>query len=192
MGQDARLSVSSKIGPGCGANIPVAALEQDTTGQLAAASIGISRVHSAGLVTAIDCAPASPQARVMVTVQHCLEFSQVVSDAAAANGLHLATTWKNCQSYTCGREKCAILARSAQRTLVDQFLPHFRELRTKTAAPAPATQSQPTQSQPPVEAAVGIDDAARQPLDFRVAFFVLYLFACLALMVRWHWRSHSR
>jgi len=193
MGQDARLSLTSQIGQGCGANIPVAALEQDTTQQLSAASIAVSRVHSAGLVTAVDCAPASPQAKVMVTVQHCLGLTQAVSDPSAANGLHLATTWRNCQQYTCGREKCAILARATQRALVDQFVPRSRELRAKSVAPAPVSnppQMPPLQTQAPIEASVGIDPGDQVP-DFRVTFFVLYILACLALLLRWQMRrSH--
>jgi hypothetical protein len=95
MARDASVAVTWRIVPACGANFQSAVLQQDREDQLRAASIAVSRVHIASLVASVDCQPA----RASLSVQQCFSLSQAVAEPSAANGLHLATMWRNCQAY---------------------------------------------------------------------------------------------
>jgi hypothetical protein len=183
MAQDTRVSIVWKIAPSCGATFPTAALHQELEDQLRAASIGVSRANSAGLVTAIDCQPTSTS---MVPVQQCLSLSQAVSEPTAANGLHLATTWRNCRAYTCSKQTCGQLAHNAQRALVDQFIPAFRALSTKTEA---RVQSPVPQHQDVVAASVAYVAAPEPVLNPVVVFYMVYILACVSVLLLWQWRQ---
>ena len=181
--QDEHVSVAWKIAPICGANFPSDVLRQDLEDQLRAASIVISRIHTAGLVADIDCEAAAARS---VLVQQCLGLSQAVAEPSAANGLHLSTTWRNCQSYVCSKQNCGWFARGTQHALIDQFILTFRALRAKSKAPdlLPATESQLAEgtSVPVVYAAI-----AKPILKPSAVFYMLYILTCIAVLARWQW-----
>jgi hypothetical protein len=186
--QQVRLSVTSRIGQGCGNAFPAAAmLQQNLEQQLGKASIAVARVNMGGLSADISCEPAASQMPFPVVIaQQCLSLSQVVSEASAANGLHLATTWRTCESYKCGGLKCAEKALTAQMVLVDRFLPAFAQLRARHETREPAA----TRPEPPIEASVGIPDLGPAPartLNPRVVYYGFYILACVAVLVRWEW-----
>jgi len=161
--------------------IPGSVLQQELGDQLRAASIVVSRVQSAGLVAAIDCQPATAN---RLSAQQCLSLLQAVSDSSAANGLHLTTTWRNCQTYKCGKQTCGQLASTTQSNLVGQFIPAFRALiaKNETAAPQPAAELQPMEaSLSPVVYA----PASKPGLKPWVVFFSAYILICLAVLTRW-------
>jgi hypothetical protein len=181
--QEASVSVAWKIAPTCGGNFQGAVLQQDLEDALRAASIAVSRIHTAGLVADINCQAGSPKG---IPVQQCLSLSQAVADPSAANGLHLATTWRNCQSYQCGRQNCGQLARAAQHALVAQFVPAFRALRAenKVPEPSPATEAHVAEgiAMPVVYAAV-----SKPVLKPSAIFYMVYILLCIAVLARWQW-----
>jgi hypothetical protein len=178
--QSARVSVDWKISTTCGEMIPSSTLQQDLADQLRAASIGVSRVQASSLVASIDCQAASPN---RVSAIQCLSLMQAVSDPSAANGLHLTTTWRNCQSYKCGKQNCAQTAGAAQHTLVEQFIPAFRGLTAKDETPTP----QPVADLRPQQASLApvVSGAAKQGLKPAVVFYAAYIILCIAVLARW-------
>jgi hypothetical protein len=180
--QDAHVSVAWKIAPTCGANFPSAILQQDLEDQLRAASIAVSRVHTAGLLADINCQAGGARS---VPVQQCLSLSQAVSEPSAANGLHLTTTWRNCQSYVCSRQNCGQFGRATQHALIGQFIPAFRELRAQRKAPdsPPASESRLAEG-----TSIPVVYAVSEPvLKPSVIFYMLYILTCIAVLARWQW-----
>ena len=176
------MSAALQIAPACGANFPSAVLQQDMEDQLRDGSIAVSHVHIAGLATDIGCQAAGARA---LSVQQCLSLSQGVFDASAANGQHFATTWRNCQSYTC-RQYCVEIARSTQRTLIRQLIPIIRALIAKSQA----TVSHPALELHRADVAairVAYPAASKPMLKPNVIFYSLYILTCMALLLRWQW-----
>jgi hypothetical protein len=179
--QEAHVSVAWKIAPACGANFPRAALRQDLEDGLRAGSIAVSRVHTASLTADINCQAGGARS---VPVQQCLSLSQAVAEASAANGLHLATTWRSCQSYVCGKQNCGQLARTTQHALVRQFIPAFGAL---MAASKPAGS--------PPEAGSGLAGGTSIPVVYAgeskpvsktgALFYLFYILTCIAVFARW-------
>jgi len=178
--QEARLSAASQIGQGCGTAFSTFALQQDAETQLREAGIAVSRVHTAALATNLDCVPVSG-ARA-VAVHQCLGLSQVVSVPGQGSGVTMATTWRQCQQYTCAGKQCEALARGSQRNLLTAFLGDFREQFTKRAPAAPLA---------PVQASVAPDPGPvylaipRPVLKLSAVFYTLYILTCIAVLVRW-------
>lgn len=183
LAQQSHLSVALQSGPGCGGAIPGTVLQQDTETQLRKAGIAVSRVHTAALNTDFDCVPVKAESRAAsLAVHQCLSLSQVVSMPTHSNGMTMATTWRQCESYTCSGRECQGYARTGQRGLVDAFLVEFRE---RAAKP---TQTAPAPAQPaavPLQA--GMADAPKPGLRFTVVFYVAYILMCLAVLARWEW-----
>jgi hypothetical protein len=175
------MTLAWTIAPACGLNFPHVLLQQDLQDQLQVVPIAVSRVHTASLVAAIDCQPA---AGTIVLVRQCLSLSQAISEPSADNGLHLATTWRNCRSYTCGRQTCGEVAHATQRTLIDQFLPAFRTLSATSETPPPTPAAQP-RSEEGIASAIVYPDASNPILMLNVVFYILYVVICIGVLFRW-------
>jgi hypothetical protein len=179
--QSARVSVDWKISTTCGEMIPSSTLQQNLADQLRAASITVSRVQASSLIASIDCQTVGAS---RVSTMQCLSLMQAVSEPSAANGLHLTTTWRNCQSYKCGKQNCDQTAGAAQRTLVEQFIPAFRTLTAKSETPTP----QPAAEVSPEEASLApvvSGSPKQQALRPVVVFYAAYILLCIAVLARW-------
>ncbi len=180
--QQAQVSVAWKIAPACGANFAIGPLQQDLEDQLRAESIGVSRVSAAGLVADINCQSFGLRS---VSVQQCFALSQAVPDASAANGLHLATTWRNCQSYVCSKQSCGESARAARRTLTSQVIAALRTAPGQTATAAKETRPAEQTPIPLIPAAI-----PASVLNPGAIFYILYILTCIAVLIRWQWCRH--
>jgi len=182
MAQEANLSVASQVGQGCGAAISTPALQQDVESQLREAGIGVSRVHSAALTTDVDCVPVYGGASAGgVAVHLCLSLSQVVSMPSHSNGMAMATTWRQCQGYTCAGGQCGTYARTSQRGLVDAFLADFRARAARQGRSAESQRESGGQS--PLQASFAAPPDLVSKLS--VVFYALYIVTCLVVFVRW-------
>jgi hypothetical protein len=171
--------VSKLTGP-CEPRIPRAVLQQDVEARLRGAGVAISRVHTATLMTNIDCTPVSALSRT-VAVHACLELSERASTAPRVT----ATRWKKCQSYACSNATCEARARSELRGLVDAFLV---DIPPSDSSIAPA---------PPVLTTAGVPAPAppafKLPLSPAALFYLLYVINCIAVVIRWEFcklRAH--
>ena len=184
--QEAHVSVTWKISPACGTNFPSAALQQNLEDHLRAESIAVSRVYTAGLTADISCQPAGMRS---VAAQQCLALSQAVPQPSAANGLHLATTWRNCQSYTCSKQNCSEFARATQRTLAGQFISALRAPKAESQVPGPAA----TPVSPSERASIPFVSASvpRSILNPGAIIYMLYILTCMAVLARWQWCRHT-
>ena len=89
------------------------------------------------------------------------------------------------RSYTCSKQTCNQLAHNARRALVDQFIPAFRALSSKTEARVRS----PVPQHPDAVAASVVYVAASEPVvNPLVVFYMVYILACVAVMLRWQWR----
>jgi len=168
LAQATNVSVSSHIGQGCGTAIAAPLLQRDIETQLRNAGIVVSRVHSAKLNTTLDCVPVSDQSRAAgMAVHQCLALSQVVSVPSHAHGMTMATTWQQCQSYTCTGHHCSDYAQTSQRSLVDTFL---------------AVEHERSANLPVHAASIAVPTP---PLRVDQVFYGLYILTCLGLVVRW-------
>src|SRR5215813_4923961 len=117
------ISAVSTVSPGCGTTISPIGLQQDLENQLRAEGIFVSRVHTASLVTDIDCVSRnSVRQRATLGVRQCLTLSQLASSRSQAIGVTFVKTWQKCDSYTCTTRKCGTTARSRLRSLASAFL----------------------------------------------------------------------
>jgi len=178
-GAASRLSVTSAVGKACGQSLPAAALQQDLEAQLHGAGIATSRVHNAGLSADFECVPVESNAAAgSLAVHQCLSLAQVVSVPATSSGMKLATTWRNCQQYTCRGSSCATFARTGQRSLFDEFLTAYRDLNATREAPPSPVQT----------ASIGPTfhvEVSRPVYVFSLVFYLVYILTCLMLLVRW-------
>ena len=183
--QEAHVSVASQIGPGCGTIFSTSPFQQEAEAQLREAGITVSRVHTAALASGLDCVPVAPDGGGRsLAVHQCLSLSQVVSVPSQANGVTIATTWRQCQQYTCAGRQCDAFARTGQRALVEEFLADFRERSGGRTAAAPS----PAPAKAAFEAAVAgpvYIEIPRPVLKLGVVFYGLYILTCIAVLVRW-------
>jgi hypothetical protein len=184
--QDLHLSLASRTAQSCGGAFAAVNLQQDLEDVLKAASIGVSRVHTATLSNEIDCKAAAAPA---LAVTQCLSLAQAVPDASAANGLHLATTWRNCQSYNCSGARCGRIAISTERMLADRFIAEFPQKSAPVAAAVPIVPVVPAALElPPANAAllpaayVHADKPALNPV---IVFWSAYILVCIAVLACW-------
>jgi hypothetical protein len=185
--QEAHVSVAWKISPACGTNFPSAVLQQNLEDQLRAESIAVSRVYTAGLTADISCQSAGMRS---VATQQCLALSQAVPQPSAANGLHLATTWRNCQSYTCSKQNCSEFARATQRTLFGQFISVLRARKAQSKVPgAPAAAMSGSSDRAPTPfVSASVPTSILNP---GAIIYMLYILTCMAVLARWQWCRHT-
>jgi hypothetical protein len=199
------LAVSAKAGQGCGKGFPAGRVQQDLEERLRAAGLTVSRVHSATLAMDLDCTPTPALGSGALSVHQCLGLSQVVPHASHANGMSLATTWRQCSAYQCSTAKCESALFAAQRGLVDAFTGYLREVKSSRETTAPAVQqpqnagiaeapSVPSRAEGGagmVHATLYVDVPV-DPLTPRVVFFLLYIVTCFAVFARWQFGRQMR
>ena len=124
----------------------------------------------------LDCVGLEGGARATaIAVHQCLAFSEVLSTARKDKPI-LASTWRNCRSYTCRGGKCDSEASSAAGALIGAFL---NELQHRTQAEA-------TLFVPVIEY---IPPPRRNVEQF--IFYTVFIMACLSVLVYWQWRRHT-
>ena len=179
--RDASVSVAWNTSAACGTSFSRDVLQQDLKDRLGMASIAVSRVSRASLLTDMDCHPATTRS---MSVQQCLSLSQPVAEPSATNGLHLATTWRSCRSYFCSRQNCGPVARATQRLLLDEFIPAFRTLAAH-ADPAGQPSAPHSTEGIPIPILPGV--ASETVVKPGAIFYMLYILTCVAVVIRWEW-----
>ena len=190
------LSAASKVSPSCGSTIPTMRLQQDLEAQLRSGGISVSRVHTANLVTDIDCVSRNTVRRqgATVGVRQCLALSQIVSPPSQTNSVSLVTAWQKCDSYNCATRKCGTIARSRLHTLASAFIADLY-------ATGSASSSVVHFAQPELPRLAIAREEYRDPHsgsrvyqiapELIVAYYVSYLATCCAVMLRWLQRQHQ-
>ena len=169
-----RLAAISQTSEACGSAVSAAAVQKNFEGRLRSAGITVSAIHNAQIAMSLDCLALQDSAgAAAVAVHQCLAYSEVVSVAREGKPI-LASTWQNCQSYTCRTGKCDSQTSSATGTLMNAFL---TELQQRTQAEA--TQFVPvlTYNPPP----------RRNVIQF--LFYTVFMMACLSVLFYWQWRK---
>src|SRR5690349_5155765 len=98
-----RLAVATKIASTCRDAIAAPPISQDAVAQLESAGVRVSDIHNAELTVDVDCLPLARPHGASSAVHQCLGFSEMVAPASNGGRTMLATTWRQCQSYTCSR-----------------------------------------------------------------------------------------
>jgi len=178
-----RMSVTSNVAQGCGGAIPPSVIQQVAEAQLRAVGVTVANIHNAQLAMDIDCVAVTPGSRSAAVVVHqCLAFSEPVPAASNGGRAMFATTWRKCQSFTCGGAKCELLARSGLSTLVNPFLSDFQERNARNDLPSPQIRLQPR--------AGFLSGEVPQRVVGGVVFYLLYIMVCVTVMVYWRRRAH--
>lgn len=183
-GEALKVWPTSNVAQSCGTAIPRTVLQQDVETQLRLAGIAVSRVHTAVLTADVDCVPVIARGRTTrIAVNQCLDLSQRVSSPSQVPGMTIGTTWRKCQSDTCGTGHCEAKVRSGLRGLVDAFITEFGKSNSAYELPA-----QPTAPTPPaienLTATALAPNAAPTPAAI---FYLLYIMICTAVLVRWEY-----
>ena len=185
-----RLSSASHVANSCAAVFSPSTVQEAIDVHLRDAGIVVSRVHTAQLAADVDCVAVGARGRnSAIAVQQCLGYSELVSAPSRKSGVTLANTWRKCQSFVCSGGRCEPSMRAGISTLMSSFLTDF-ERSTKTsglAAPPPEGRIQvpavlPSFTGNLVQRAVVSGRAT-------VAFYSLYILACMVLMLYWQFRS---
>ena len=191
-----RISVASHVAQACGSAIPPSVVQQDAEAWLRGVGVTVSNIHNAQLELDVDCVAATPGAQTTsVALYQCLSFSEAVSAPSNSGRATLATTWRRCQSFTCGRAKCEPLARSGLHALMSTFWTDFQErnsqnaqqIRPQQQASVIAASDQPPPAGPGPSAA---HDPISQRAMGRILFYSLYIMTCVTLLVYWQFRGH--
>jgi hypothetical protein len=184
LAQNTNLALVSQIGTGCDTLRPLA-LQQDSETRLRASGIATWRLSTSRLTAEFDCTPVAPASRTAkLAIRHCLNLSELAAAPGHANGMTIATTWKQCQSYTCAGRQCAASASTAQVALVDGFLSDYRKRRaaqTPTPQPPAGHRDSVASLTPPYPGPVS------PLLNPNVIFYLLYILLCIAVLARWEW-----
>jgi len=182
------VSVTSNVGRGCGAAIPRPVLEQSVETQLRAAGIGVGRLHTAQLAADVDCVPVLAGGRKAgLTVHYCLSLAQSVWLPSGPLRTTLATTWRKCESYTCGIGKCDIMSRPETHTLVNAMIAAVQPKVTADAAQASNPPSIPRGPGPAELVYRPLSQPARGP----AVIYIVYILTCLTVLLRWACRRHQ-
>jgi hypothetical protein len=171
-----RVSVVSKVATGCSQRVKEEAVQDLARSRLQGAGIVVSSVHDATLAIETDCVPVREKGRQRLAVQECVSFSELVNPANGGRPA-LAERWRQCEAYTCDREKCEA-ARPYEEASVDDFLNYYQE---RTAA-----------AQRALEAAAAAGKRRAPDPRARVYYFGAYVMCCLSVLVFWQFRGHPR
>src|SRR5215813_8342325 len=107
-----RISVVANV-KNCGGAIRPVDVQNEATTRLQGSGITVSSIHNAQLALDVKCVAVTSDAEgSSLAVRHCLSFSELVTSPAKNGHPTLSTTWRKCQSYTCGRATCPGTARS--------------------------------------------------------------------------------
>jgi hypothetical protein len=188
--QSLRLSVAVRAGDSCGPAIAGPASQEGIEGQLRDAGFTVAKAHSASLAAETDCTPVNKRPKSgELAVHQCLALSEVVTAPSKSRGLAMATTWRECESYTCTGRACEASMRSGLRKLVDVFAGDFRN-RRGVPAPAAAISS----ARPATAVGAMSTDSALAPLGPETVrvYYVVYILACIMVLFRWEWCKHQR
>jgi hypothetical protein len=177
------MAVATKIASTCRDAVAASAISQDAVAQLQSAGVPVSDIHNAELTVDVDCLPLARPHGASSAVHQCLGFSEMVAPASNGGRAMLATTWRQCQSYTCSRANCESLLRPGLRTLVDAFLVDSQQRGLSLAAhAAPAA---------PLSVSINPIERASQRVGGPVIFYSLYLLMCFLVLLYWQMRREA-
>ncbi len=207
VGRPLTISVASNVAQSCAPSILGSVVQQDIEAQLRGAGISVSNVHNAGLATEVDCVPAMAGGRLTgISVHQCLSLSQSGPSPSQGHGVTLVTTWRKCQSYTCGKRNCAALIRSKLRSLVGAFLtdaPTINSAHDMLGQPARPRQqvSETNLAARELSTAERRSSQATEPIPYTpstkpalgpyVIYYLLYILMCLAVLALWEYWKHQ-
>jgi hypothetical protein len=185
-----RFSVASHVASTCGSAFSPSVIRGETDARLRAVGITVSSVHTAQLAADVDCVAVGPSGRSSaIAVQQCLGYSELVSTPSRKSGITLATTWRKCQSFVCGNGRCEPPMRAVLNTLMNEFFTDF-ERSTKVYELAVRPAETPTQAPVVLQTITGhAAQSTAVSVPPAVAFYSLYILACLILLFYWQFRS---
>jgi hypothetical protein len=155
--------------------IPALAVRQNFEGQLRAAGINLSDLYNAQISSDLDCMALENDVRsAAIAVHQCLALSEVVSAASREGKPILASTWRDCRSYTCRGGNCDSQVSLATGTLIGSFLSEFQR---RTQAEATQFVTVMRYTPPPKQHVV------------QFLFYTGFIMACLSVLFYWHWRK---
>ncbi|MCU1234710.1 MAG: hypothetical protein JWP63_2677 [Candidatus Solibacter sp.] len=179
--EDLTLFVNGRIGESCRAAIAAPVIQEAIETQLRDAGFPLAKARTATLGSEIDCVSVKVEkmASQKVSARQCVSLSQIVSVPSEVRTA-LATTWRQCQSYTCAGKGCEPLALAAARNLVGAFIAAQRE---RSAREMKAVAG----------AVAAVDRTASAPLppDLKFPYYCLYIMTCMAVLFRWQWVRHA-
>lgn len=192
-----RISVASNVDQGCRNGILAATMQDNTEARLRAAGIAVSQIHNAQLTVDIDCVAVGHSQRSAAAIHQCLSLAEVMAASADPGRTALATTWRNCQSYTCSGAACQLSARSRMNVLMDLFLDYFHDRFRKRDATAAVTPNR--QSVHPTGTPSRSSVSSGRPPEFsdipkpagprgKVIFYSIYMMACFSVLLYWQFR----
>lgn len=171
------ISVGSQVEGGCRSVIDSSSIRKAMETQLQDAGYQIGRIHSSRFGSDLDCVPVnSDHVSARTVIHQCLSLTQAVSVPAQARST-LASTWRQCQSYTCAERACQTAALSTTRQLVEEFIAENRPTVKREAIAAQPAIASPIHS--PVSS------------DTRSLFYCFYIVACIAVLFRWEWCKYQ-
>ncbi len=172
-----RVSVTSKIAGDCRNAVSQSGVTQDAEARLRSAGIAVADVFNAQLAIDLDCVAVSSDPGVNpVAGYECLTFSEMVS-VPSTDSSTLASTWRQCQPFKCGRAGCASAARSGLQSMFDGFVKDLWERSARASQALSKPESIPVPKLPDRRLAGAI-------------FYSLYIMACLTLLVYWRFRRN--
>src|SRR5260370_4467029 len=177
-----RISVGSNVAQGWGGALRPTVIQKDAEAQLRGAGITVSSIHNAQLAIDVYCAPVNPGSRrTAVVIRECLGFSELVPAPSNHARTISTTTFRNCQSLTCRGAKCEPLGRSGLQPLLNPFLKDLQDRNSRNDSPIAQIQPQPHTGVIPRQAA--------QRIEGRSVFYLLYIMACVTVLVYWQCRG---
>ncbi len=177
------MSIVSDVAQRCGGAIPPSVIQDAAQAQLRGAGVTVSNIHNAQLAIDVFCAAVNPGSRnTSVIVRECLGFSELAPAPSNHGRTMFATTWRECQSFTCGGARCESVVRSGLHTIIDKFLSDFQERNFGKNLPIQQIRPQPQTNV--------IHAEAPERVDGRSAFYLLYIATCVIVLVSWQCREH--
>ncbi len=167
-----RVSVVSSVARSC----PAFATRAEVEERLRTAGFTISDVHNAEMEVELDCVPVAAGTRyATMAVRQCLSLSELVPSPEHRGHSVMATTWRQCQSYTSSRQQYPAALRMRTGSLFKAFLSDFGGRAAPPPPPQPAPVATPDIQQP------RMDRLTKE----RIIFYSLYTLVCLSVLLFW-------
>jgi hypothetical protein len=165
-------------------------MQQAAEARLRHAGIAVSNIHNAVLAFAVDCGNSGSAAHRATTAAQCLDFSEVVSSNGRAS---LVSTWRKCQTFTCGGAKCETTARAGVDTLTSALFTEFQgsaraALLSQSGGEADPAALQHYARQRPSSATYLAGYMTPTPRFVGSVIYSLYIATCLSVLVVWQRR----
>jgi hypothetical protein len=175
-----RIFTASKLDASCRTFISQPADQHDLESQLRNHGVTVTKAGTAGLTASTDCVAAGRSHGSGIVVHQCLDFSQVVSLPDQAKSVAVASTWRNCQAFSCDVGKCEAAMQSNVHSLVERFVADYHDrLATEHPAKPQVERVVPDQTSLIVGVSPGL----------RMAYYGAYILTCMIVILRWGLRN---